>query len=737
MVPHTRLEKSTTVREPTLPTAKAASRIEQRLCSTLHRNHPHRERLEIFGSASLPNSCGPSWRDLQAVRYVIRGTPRELSFVEDPILPDIVRPTFDVVAALVGPCKSLTHLSFPVEIDMRGGLIQSGAAGWVDEAFGGHTQLAVLSQLPTRSEPEGERILSHLPGLAELTIGEWTLDMSLRLLAALVRSCPRLQVLRCTVSDRVLPDYRLFRFPDPDSLAGLLAPLSGVLKELDFQKAPRSVVGVLIRNLSAVTSLTLTHCPPAVLEPIAPQLTSLKLTGHLPEEDLPGPWLCHLEELSLLTHSFSAPVARLLAANQATLRSLSLGFFFPTDVPSLMASLRALPHLTCLDLSSIPLSAPPPPDLLDRLERLNIFLLEATGPDPVLIASRHLQQLDLRRDGPASGLALRCPALVELRAAFCRLVSLQCPRLRTITTAMPSRLDGTGYHLPDLETFSIDWLRDDMGDGAPLLDPAWLLTGSPRLRFLSGVRLTQDTLVARLCASESLVWLKALYLDVSRLPNPLALRLPGQVERLDLRIQRKTWSPAERLGTLDLHVEAPGLLDFFLENDPELPHARMRIRLGNCPALDHLDIRSMIPISLQVEEGTSAVMQPRRLDVECPEAASMLDFLTRHGARLHAVSATTLQAVDDWPQLMGALSGLPRLTDLKLNVAGSTGDLALSCPQLRTLGLGGLDAWDKVVLACPLLEKVFGIGYPSRQLVFALPAPNLPPLPSDNKLDDE
>ncbi|KAJ4456544.1 hypothetical protein PAPYR_8188 [Paratrimastix pyriformis] len=644
------------------------------------------------------------------IRARVRGTLRELSFAEpDPILPDIVRPTFDVVATLVGPCKSLTHLSFPVEIDMRGGLIQSGAAGWVDEAFGGHTQLAVLSHLPTRSEPEVERILSHLPGLAVLTINTWTLQMSAHLLAALVRFCPGLQVLQCSVSDGV----------PPDALAGLLAPLSGVLKELYLgARISDASLGVLVRSLSAMTSLKLPHCPPAALKPIAPHLTSLALSVQLRAKDLPGPWLCHLEELSFgVKGSFSAPVARLLAANQATLRSLSLGFscLKLTDKPSLMVSLRALPHLTCLDLSRFRLSAPPPPELVDRLERLNISL-QAT-PDPVLIASRHLQQLDLQGNGLAS-LALRCPALVELRVLFCRLISLQCPRLRTITTLTPRGLDGAaGRPLPDLETFAATiYTRDD-----GLLDPAWLLTGSPRLRFLSGVRLTRRTLVARLCASESLVLLRDLYLDVTQLPNPLTLRLPGQVELFDVHIERKTRSPAGRRRTIDLHVEAPGLRNFLLKNDPELPHAGMRIQLRNCPALDHLGIRSEIPVFLRV--ASAVMMQPRRLDVECLEAASMVDFLIRHGARLHTVSAT-LHAVDDWPQLMGALSGLPRLTSLDMSVAGSTGGLALSCPQLRRLGLGGLHDGAKVVLvlSCPQLRALGLRGLPDEaKAVLACP----------------
>ncbi|KAJ4458136.1 hypothetical protein PAPYR_6257 [Paratrimastix pyriformis] len=307
---------------------------------------------------------------------------------------------------------------------------------------------------------------------------------------------------------------------------------------------------------------------------------------------------------------------------------------------------------------------------------------------------------------------------------------MRCPRLRTLV--LPAEcLDGVDYALPNLKVFAPD--RRLMRE-APVLNPAWLLAGSPRLRSLSGVCLTRRDLLARLGACGSLVRMEDLHLDVTRLPNPLTLRLSGQVEFLDLHIERRDRSRAGR-RTLDLHVEAPGLMNLFLENDAELPFTRIRIRLGNCPALVHLDVRSEIPISLQVDEGGCTALQPRWLYAECLEGASMLDLLAGHGARLHTI-AVSPQAVDDWPKLMEALSRLPRLTDLDLDVTGSTCDISLNCPQLQSLGLAGVHAGAKAVLACPLLKELRGIAYPSRQLELAMPAPNLAP-PSSPTIDNE
>ncbi|KAJ4459299.1 hypothetical protein PAPYR_4852 [Paratrimastix pyriformis] len=589
-----------------------------------------------------------------AIRARIWGTLRELSFVApDPVLSDIT-PTAEALAALVGPCKSLRKLAFPerwrniydhptAEEDVFG--------AWVDEAFGGHTQLAVLTEFPTLlTAPDVERILGHLPGLAMLTFSPDP-DISAHILAPLARCCPGLQVLR---------------FPDP----------VGHRKQLDIEPDWERLAAP-VGSLSALTSLRMRRCPPAALEPIASHLTALAL----------------------------------LAANCATLRclTLKLGPLEAPEAPAslLVASLRALTRLTRLNLVvNYPGCALPdllPPDLVGRLERLNAGF-RGIDPHPVLrIASRRLERLRLHVDedlGPACWLALDCPALVELDTSY-QLVTLQCPRLRTLRAPAQS-LDGA----------------------APM----------PHLGTLSHVRLTRPDLLARLCASGSLVRLKELRLDVPRLPNPLVLRLPGQLEQLDLILDdggdRRPKNeppppPPPPPPPLDLQVEAPGLRDLALTLMGE-SMATARVRLHKCPRLVWLDLSSLGPgsVALQLggegDEAGAPAIQPLRLALGGALAFDAADL----------VISLWVRAADDrdWPRLMGTLSGLPRLARLALGLdvppeAAAPPPVSLACPQLRQLTFSSLPDKTKVALACPLLEELRGVG--RAELAFVPPAPDL------------
>ncbi|KAJ4457669.1 hypothetical protein PAPYR_6809 [Paratrimastix pyriformis] len=563
-------------------------------------------------------------------RVGIRGTLRELSFGEppDPLLAPI---TSDALAAL----------------------------------------LAVLTNIPPLVEPVAERLMSHLPGLVEFTASK-NFDMSTRLLAALARSCPGLQVLRCPVSRTIPPDF------------AALGPLSGALKALEIRtdalkRSARESLSALVCGLTVVTSLKLLcSCPPAALEPLASHLTDLELSDQLDEQDLPGPLLCRLETLSLaLDHCPFPSVARLLSANQATLRSLSLDLITSdAELPALMVTLRALPHLTRLDLSVASLSGSPvsfaatvPPDLVDRLEDLRVVLccLYYVKPAPTRIASGRLQRLRLDTESEStSGLALDCPALLDLDLQG-PLTALHCPRLRTLTLS-PQSLDQDSQSLDGADLTPMPDLEVSTFSRRPALmaDPAWLLLAgsSPRLRELSG-----------------------LHLDVTRLPNnPLVLRLPGQLERLDLHIGAV---PGDMVQ-LALEVEAPGLVDFALDV-PGPSSVRLRLR-GDEGA-----------------GGSAMMMQPRRLRFHAGlDAASLLGLLARHGSRLRDLTLAghcKYLAADDWPRLMRALSGLPRLTDLAIDTDGVPSTLSLACPHLRSLdlyrepGLGPV----KVALDCPLL----------------------------------
>ncbi|KAJ4459384.1 hypothetical protein PAPYR_4689 [Paratrimastix pyriformis] len=642
------------------------------------------------------------------------GALRELSFPENII-------TTDALAALVGPCKSLVKLTLPKDWDRPRG---AKSNGWVDATFGGHTQLTVLTNLPfSLPDPAVVRILSHLPGLVELTAGYHPL--SARVLAALARSCPRLQVLRSIFASR---DEVLH--PNISTLA----PLFGVLKELVIGEYPGSKkhLAAFVSRLSVVTSLKLYSCPPAALEPIASHLTALKLDCvDLGPKDLPGPWLCHLETLSLSQFRCPCPpLFRLVAANQPTLRRLGLKLSAPrpAQVEALADSLRAMPHLTRLRLdvfeAHCSLSALLPHVLVDRLENLRAWF-ETTDPHPLGIASSRLQKLRLSGVGPTS--RLDCPALVELNlAVMAPDTSLQCPRLRVLRVPAALRLAGAA-HMPDLE---------EVASREPWEDPVWLLTGlSPRPRVLSGVRLTRPDLLASLCTCQSLVRLRGLHLDVTRLPNPLVLRLPGQLEHLDLHLER-AGRPAEGPPPpVDLRVEAPGLVDFALAIPDESNLPAVRLRLHNCPRLVSLQFQSPADalLSLRVDEDEAEtpvmMMLPRSLRVVgAIDAAGLLGLLARHGSRLREVELEEFRwAGEAWPQLLGALSGLPRLISLTMDVTGasSSSPLMLACPQLRKLELNELPDEAKVMLSCPMLEQLGGIGDQSRQVVLDLPAPNL------------
>ncbi|KAJ4462555.1 hypothetical protein PAPYR_529 [Paratrimastix pyriformis] len=371
-----------------------------------------------------------------------------------------------------------------------------------------------------------------------------------------------------------------------------------------------------------------------------------------------------------------------------------------------------------------------PPDLVDRLESLD-FGSDLIERYPVRIASSRLQRLRIKSSaddlGPMSLLELDCPALVELdlTVLFPDRPAVPSAPHPQLASQEPVRSDQSHAHARPGESF--------------VEDPTWLLSGAPllRLRELSGVRVAQPDLLASLCACGSLVLLKGLHLDATRLPNTLVLRLPGQLEYLDLHIELGKRPDVPLLPPLDLLVEAPGLLDFklttrYTERMPceEESSRRVRVRLHNCPHLFRLGLNhtdALLSIQGDKGEGAPAATQLRSLSVNDLGAARLVDLLARHGTRLRDFSfwqGFRTVSNESWSLLMRALSGLPQLISLRLNVYEAP-SLSLACPQLRTLILTNLSKEAKVVLACPLLEKLRGIGDPSRHLELALPAPNL------------
>ncbi|KAJ4461904.1 hypothetical protein PAPYR_1602 [Paratrimastix pyriformis] len=606
----------------------------------------------------------------------------------------IETPTADALAALIGPCKGLAELWFcsdgsTLHPNLYGcGCTEAACAGWVDEAFGGHDQLAILEYLPSCSVCVIERILLHLPSLAYLRLGPST-PIRTHLLAAIARCCPHLQSLRIDTAFRNDADFTA------------LAPLAGSLEEFRFGSIrPSTNLAPFVSSLSAVDTLHLSHCSPEALEPLACHLTRLSL--HLgafgaAREDLPGPWFVQLERLTLEGCPPSwAALGRILAANRATLQRLKLEIDRPPDADTglvpFLASLDALSRLTRLKLIFDGLPLPPGVDIITNLPFGLMFSL--TGIP----------------------LTLDCPALVELHLYEednPGPLTLKCPRLRLIRN-LPEQLDGSSLPMPDLLSASAN---------TECRDPVWLpdlLAGSPRLWQITEVAMAQPDSLTMLGASASLVDIH-MELELTQMPNPLVMRPPGQLRTLQLFATFH-----DTVGSFDLHVEAPGLRTLGVESmEAELT---LNCRLG-CPALTCLDL--VLEGGLASLELPDEGAQLRRLTVASGTCspASLLGLLARHGSRLRYVE---LSLDDVWPQpVAAALDGLPQLTTLILAISKAPSPLSLACPHLRTLKFygtrGEADREHRVVLACPLLEALEGLRDPSRQLELTVPAPNLPP----------
>ncbi|KAJ4462590.1 hypothetical protein PAPYR_574 [Paratrimastix pyriformis] len=659
------------------------------------------------------------------VRLAIRGTPRELSFNRKPGHGS-PKPTADALAALLGPCKDLAKLSFrpsdssldPTVYDC--GRTEAACAGWVDEAFGGHDRLAVLEYLPTTCEPVIERILLRLPGLVALRLGSGT-PIRTDLLAAIARSCPLLQTLRSDSNDTRLNK-------DPDLTA--LAPLAGSLQDFRIRTPVLPArLDAFMSSLTAVTTLHLQSCRPAALEPLAAHLTRLSIEhvawGDDGEVSLPGPWLARLERLSLGgCRTFTAPLARLLAANQTTLRRLKLAILRPDadELAPLMAALDGLPQLTHLELicpSEADLTGLPPA-LLGRLVSLTLGMMAVL---PLRIASDRLRRLRFPM-GQVESLTVDCPALVELRLPeiIQPQLSIKCPRLRLIED-LPAWYEGFSGPMADLERLV-----------ATRMDSVWLadlLAGSPRLRTLPLVNLTtrRPDLLALLCASGSLVEMGIELEDddgggggggggAAMSSNPLVLRLPGQLASMNVSLEGAT--------TSEVQVEAPGLRHLAIDGSI----TTMRL---SCPSLATLSVQPPKGWADPTHRITSIELdvsaQPRSLTIWAGcQPASLLGLLARNGARLHHVDLSAALETSVWPQVAAALGMLPRLTHLRLDITNAPSPLSLTCPQLRILELHGVSKECKVMLACPLLEVLSGCADPSGQVELTAPAPNLPPL---------
>ncbi|KAJ4457878.1 hypothetical protein PAPYR_6557 [Paratrimastix pyriformis] len=631
-------------------------------------------------------------------RVNIWGTPRQLSFddpdfTDDNVIAAIVTP--DALAAIVGPCAHLTMLSFPKRTECF-----SGADGaWVDVAFAGHTQLAILETLMFAALP---RILEHLTGLEELTLGAEPHHTNITLLSLLAGAPPSLRILRLVNG---VPWMQL------DALGCL--SLARTITQLDAPRVywpnPESATG-----FARLERLCLGPCSGvAFLRPIASRLTHLTLpTTRLDScalvAELAGMGLCRLVELSLslLNWNCHDPLACLLAANRDTLGSLALSTDSREDPPpaSVLAVLADLPRLTRLQyrenraLKRTDLDAMLA-GVLDRLEDL-----ELSSPDLSLsrIASTRLRVLRLgqRIDHP---LTVDCPALEVLalpRPVDTDDLVLRCPQLRSLEGLWTGADLSRSAAMPCLTRLTAVAREDDEGKPSDRWLSQLLDNGSmSRLTDLDGPSLPTPAFIHR-----------ALGLALTRLTvgleaSAFPLRLPDGLRHLTVTLGRRAggW----------LRVEGAGLRTLSMTDGP----ANAVVTLG-CPLLGALYLKIRTLSAIRMDEGLTPPLRslvidsPQKGPVErsCPvwlDPGNLVEFLSHPGAsRLRRVDLPMLKRAGGWSDgLAEALSRLPRLTDLALQKLPGT-PFRLACPQLRRLILREQPRhpYPALVLDCPLLE---------------------------------
>ncbi|KAJ4456812.1 hypothetical protein PAPYR_7836 [Paratrimastix pyriformis] len=355
---------------------------------------PRELLLALVDAAPFPLLCYCQLIGLtHGIRSAIRGSLRGLSFQSPVPLEDYpgaddycLAPCLpaDALAAIVGPCKGLVRLALPSHNSRHPAVLGCGlfdvdspeaATAWADEAFGGHSQLAVL-EIPGAATlwPAIMWILPHLPGLEEVHYLQ-ARPLRARILNALATFCPKLRVLHLgqhTSASHYTRDF------------GLLGPLAGTLHELVLPDSTLAdgTLRSLVSGLPLLKRLEVKSGGMA-LRPLAQHLT------HYTDNDLPAQnrgdlaGLNRLETLAAGSFSGDDGYAPVVAACRDTLRSLSL--FTRADVSpggGLLAALGGLARLTRLKLTlrgeggtlSAVLAALPPGLLENQLEYLSLDL---------------------------------------------------------------------------------------------------------------------------------------------------------------------------------------------------------------------------------------------------------------------------------------------------------------------------------------------------------------------------
>ncbi|KAJ4455371.1 hypothetical protein PAPYR_9709 [Paratrimastix pyriformis] len=654
-----------------------------------------------------------------ALRARIIGRASELSFETTP--DDPVTVPLESLTALVRPCEGLHRLSL---VNQKISLFEDGTetecTSWVQETFTTHhaASLAVL-RLPMGPLAHVLLCSDSARSLVDLTLehGAASLTGLLPPLVPLSACCPRLQILRL-VDWRCRPACPTEVVPPENFTRSLPTGLREFsLSTPPNDEAPRDSLAPFLQKCRCLERLTL-PCVASGVEDVAPGLTHLDLH----DQDAYGEDLAEMpfgRLASLRLTEYSHDIAGVLAANQATLRSLALIRWSWSDL------VRGS-HL--ID-----------PAIVSGLENLELSLGGPFGPThwllPLHLASGRLRRLWLADMSLTSlaRLTLACPALEELALPQCSsspmayrlVVEEACPRLRHFWG--PGCTNFQGWQPPCMGVLARDFL-----DHQPQL---------PHLAEVTNLWTDEPTMLARLLSpAPSLAPLTrlGLRLDAAHFANPLVLRLPDSLLRLDLAISH--W--AGNLD-LDLQIEGPRLATLCLTGDVAGRHfhraERVRVTLS-CPALRSLHL-GRLPrlVSFRFARPTPRLWG-LRVD-GCQDVAEPVALFLAAAESLRHLSLVWTEPdftePAEWPRLVAALSRLTRLTQLRLfpefvpatcaefasTPAGSP--LVLSAPRLRRLVLHDRSAYDglpvgrddpdwdlpspttgKVVLGCPALERL-------------------------------
>ncbi|KAJ4458435.1 hypothetical protein PAPYR_5826 [Paratrimastix pyriformis] len=622
------------------------------------------------------------------IRATIHGTALEISFATDDNL-DTPSVPLEALSALIRPCKNLATLSLAhqdISLFAYGPL--ADCVAWVDDCFAGHRPLNTLG-LPVGPMFDALLGAGYLHDLEFMHFGYGLTDPAR--MTALGHSCPKLESLE---------QMTLVESNNGDTYRGL-APLARTLNQfaLSCSKTIPPDLVAFLGSCAHLERLAITAQPPkSLLCAIGPQLTHLDIYGGSDEKafDLAELGITRLVSLKLYMYPFD--LDRLVAANQATMRSLSLSFCSKASI-----------------------------DLIQLAPSLQDFQLLKImpHPDPVRIASRNLRRLLLYCAwlGPGATLTLACPALEVLELpsftdfTVPNLVDMTCPRLR--------RLRGPFLNQLGKNEAALGWMCTFLHRGLPAC-----------LTKLSRFSVTRPETLAALLALPALTRLSIRLGPLARFSNPLVMRTPPSLERLEIQPSTDPIGPP---ANLDLRIEGPRLRVLAVggngaESMSSFKGDQIRLVL-DCPALACLRLAGPPQVvSLAVAEGRAAATPPLQEFIMdgCDHFsdASLVAFLTQCGSHLRHAQ---LQFPDpqDWPGVAAVLGQLPALTHLSVYLVLPSPDLALACPHLRRMFLsleGETTCLRSLALDCPLLEELSICAQcwePDARFTMAAPAPHL------------